>query len=367
MKRPSQLRERVALAPFTTLQVGGEARMLVQVNDAEGLAEALAWSRASGLPSAVLGGGSNLLVSDRGFDGVVIQMRNTGMRHIAEASDEVLLEVGAGESLDQFVRYAVSEGYGGVECLSGIPGSVGATPLQNVGAYGQEVGDTIREVHVVERTSGTPRVFDNRACAFAYRTSIFKADWVDRYVVVRVTFALKRQGKPTLRYAELERAVNERGVSPRNLAQVREVVLSLRRAKSMLVEASDPNHRSAGSFFVNPIVTSEVADAVEQAASGSGPGPEKAMPRFPAEHGVKLSAAWLIERAGFAKGMSDGPVGISTRHALCIVNRGGASAQQIVAFAGRIRAQVRARFGVSLSVEPVRLGFSAQEDAPLTD
>jgi len=366
-RRPAQLRELVPLSPLTTLEVGGPARLFLEVHDEQALVEALAWARVSGLATLVLGGGSNLLVSDRGFDGLVVRVCTRGLRTVSVEGGVAVVEVGAGEPLDDFVRHAVERGYGGVEALSGIPGSVGATPVQNVGAYGQEVRDTIRAVHTVDRKTGASRVFDNEACRFGYRTSAFKDALADRYVVTAVTFALATSARPVLRYAELERAVKERSPDEPTLAQVREVVLSIRRAKSMVIDASDPNRRSAGSFFVNPTVTPEVADAVEHAAASGGTLPDRAMPRFASERGVKLSAAWLIEQAGFVRGMGEGPVGLSTRHALCIVNRGGATAQQIVAFAGRLRAEVRAKLGVALAVEPVRVGFSGGDDAVLRD
>jgi UDP-N-acetylmuramate dehydrogenase len=238
---------------------------------------------------------------------------------------------------------------------------VGATPIQNVGAYGQEVGDTIVSVRAVHRATRETTVLDNAACRFSYRSSIFKQALRDQYVVLSVTFALTRGGAPTLRYPELARELARAGGDAASLDHLRQCVLSIRRSKSMVIDTADPNHRSAGSFFVNPIVTADRAREIE-ATLGQG---AAKMPQFAAGDDVKLSAAWLIENAGWQKGASEGPVGISTRHALAIVNRGGATAAQILGFAARVRDDVRARFGVTLAVEPVLLGFSETEAAPL--
>jgi UDP-N-acetylmuramate dehydrogenase len=263
--------------------------------------------------------------------------------------------VGAGEMLDVLVARSVEAGLAGLECLSGIPGCVGATPIQNVGAYGQDVSETIVHVNTVDRVTGELRIFDNAGCGFGYRNSVFKEALAGRHVVLEVTFALRARGAPLLRYAELQRHFGGRTPS---LAEVRDAVIAIRRSKSMIIAPDDPNRQSAGSFFVNPTVSVDHADDVERRAGASS----GTMPRFAAGDGrIKLSAAWLIERAGFSKGDGDGPVGISTRHALSIVNRGGATASQIVAFAAKIRAKVYGAFAVALSPEPSLVGFDEGE------
>jgi UDP-N-acetylmuramate dehydrogenase len=358
-----RLQERIPLAPRTTLGVGGRARWLVEATSEEEVAEALAFAHARSVPTLVLGGGSNLLVADRGFDGLVLRVRIRGVRVTEGGANEgeiVRLEVGAGERWDDFVAHAVARGWAGVECLAGIPGDVGATPIQNVGAYGQEVAETMERVRVIDRAPGAPVELSRDACAFGYRDSIFKREARDRYVVASVAFALRPGGAPTIAYAELARSFV--GREPPSLAEVRETVIALRRSKSMVLDPDAENGKSAGSFFMNPTVSSEVAADVRARASSEG----GTMPMFPAAFGrVKLSAGWLIERAGFPKGTSDGPVGLSTKHALAIVNRGGATAAQILGFARRVRDGVEARFGVALVAEPVMVGFAPDETAGL--
>ncbi len=357
--------EHVPLAPLTTLRVGGPARWLVEAATEAEVSDALAFARARALPTLVLGGGSNLLVADRGFAGLVLRVRCSGVR-VETQGRTVLLDAGAGEPWDTIVARAVASGWAGIECLSGIPGDVGATPIQNVGAYGQEVAETVVRVRAVDRATGGVVELDGAGCGFGYRDSVFKREARDRYVIVAVRFALRAGAAPTLRYAELAARFAGRadGDHP-SLAEVRDAVLALRRAKSMVLDPGDENGRSAGSFFTNPTVDAAALPGVrERAAATLGPG--EAMPEFPAAgERVKLSAAWLIERAGFHKGTSDGAVGISTRHALALVNKGGATAAELVAFAARVRAGVAARFGVALVPEPVLVGFLREETAGL--
>jgi UDP-N-acetylmuramate dehydrogenase len=350
----TKIRENVPLAPLTTLGVGGAARFFADAADESTLADALGWARMRGVSVTILGGGSNVIVADRGVDGLVVRMRVLGIREASSAEDRIEIEVGAGELLDDVVARAVGSGWAGIECLSGVPGSVGATPIQNVGAYGQEIGDTVASVTAIDRESLHLTTIDRAACLFAYRTSVFKRGLRDRYAVLRVALALRPGGAATVRYAELAREL--RTSSP-SLSAVREAVLELRRRKSMLVDPSDPNGRSVGSFFVNPIVGRELADEIERRAAPT-PADAGPMPRFGAAWGcVKLSAAWLIEHAGFQKGSGDGNVGLSSKHALAIVNRGGATATEIVDFARRVHGAVKERFGVSLDAEPVLVGF----------
>ena len=358
MIRPP-VREDVELAACTTLGVGGRARFFLDVEDEAMLASALHWAWESGIAITVLGGGSNLLVSDRGFDGLVLRIRIKGVEaEVHAGAERIDLRVGAGEELDALVDRAVRERWAGLECLSGIPGYVGATPIQNVGAYGQEVSETVVSVRVMDRRTTEIEDVHNASCRFSYRSSAFKEELRGRHVVLSVRFSLTASGAPTVRYPELVREMTARQADPSSLADVRKTVLTLRRSKSMVIDPDDPNRRSAGSFFMNPILGATEVSAVEEAARKAGPDP---MPRFAAGDKVKLSAAWLIEHAGFAKGTADGPVGISTRHALAIVNRGGATATQILSFAARVRDQVSDRFGVALEHEPVLVGFTDEE------
>jgi len=348
-------RQNVLLAERTTLEVGGPARWWVEACDVAQVQEALQWASDRAMAVQVLGGGSNVLVADRGIDGLVLRVRADEIREQREG-DEVVVDVGAGMSWDAWVDWAVARGYAGVECMSGIPGDVGAAPMQNVGAYGQEVSSVIEEVHAIDRASGARRVFAAHECQFGYRDSVFKHAAAGQYVVSSVRFRLKIGGAPTVTYAELQRAVGE--VSP-SLAQVRETVIALRRRKSMVLDSSDDNRRSAGSFFVNPVVAAD--DAARVAAIVDEP-----MPQYPVADGqVKLAAAWLIERAGMLKGARRGNVGISTRHSLAIINLGGATAAEVVAFASDVRARVYERFGVLLMPEPRPIGFEEGEIAAL--
>lgn len=359
----------VPLAPRTTLGVGGRAARYVEARSEAEVRAALTWANAEGIEVTILGGGSNVLVADRGVDGLVLHVSVSGCEERIEG-DRVTLRVGAGERWDAFVATTVERGFAGIECLSGIPGDVGAAPIQNIGAYGQEVGEVIASVHAIDRGSGALVDIDHRDCAFGYRDSAFKRAWSGRFAIVGVTFDLQRGGAASVRYAELERYLREVGAgSSPSLVDVRRAVLELRRRKSMLVEPEDENARSAGSFFVNPTLDEASwmeARARIEAANVLAPG--ESIPQFPAGPGrVKIPAAWLIERAGFAKGTHDGAVGLSTRHTLAIVNRGGASADEILRFARRIRDVVLDRFGVRLVPEPVMLGFRNDEIGDLVD
>jgi UDP-N-acetylmuramate dehydrogenase len=360
--RPPGISEHVSLAPRTTLGAGGPARFFVEARTEDEVKAALAWARAEGLRVHVLGGGSNLLVADRGLAGLVLRVRIQGVDVYTEGASRVLV-AGAGEPWDPLVERTVAADLAGLECLSGIPGDAGSTPIQNVGAYGQEVSETIVRVHAVDRATGDEVEIPAAGCAFSYRDSAFKRALAERHVLTRVAFRLTPGGPAAVRYAELSRALAGDPSPP--LAKVRATVLSLRRAKSMVYDPADENHRSAGSFFTNPIVGAAVLAAARDAAR-SVLRPGESMPEFPAEGGLtKLAAGWLIERAGFAKGTHDGPVGLSTRHALAIVNRGGATAAQIVAFATRVKRGVFDKFGVTLLPEPVLAGFEPHETAAL--
>jgi UDP-N-acetylmuramate dehydrogenase len=318
--------------------------------------EALDWARRRGLPVRVLGGGSNLVVADQGVPALVVRLALRGIE-ARDAAGAVEVTAAAGEGWDDLVRLVVGRGWAGVECLSGIPGLVGATPIQNVGAYGQEVSETVAAVRALDRARGDVVTLQPEACGFDYRDSRFKRDGPDRWVVLAVTFRLRPGPPAPSRYADLVAALARRGLDRPSLDDVREAVLAIRRAKSMVLDPADENRRSCGSFFVNPVVTA--AEAARVGAAAGDPG----MPGWPQPGGgVKLSAAWLIERAGFRRGWRDGPVGLSTRHSLAVVAHDGARARDVVRVAWVLRAGVEDRFGVRLIPEPVFWGFPGLED-----
>ncbi|MET0850258.1 MAG: UDP-N-acetylmuramate dehydrogenase [Candidatus Rokuibacteriota bacterium] len=344
----------VDLARHCTMGVGGPARYFVEAHDLASVLLALDWTRRRGLPLRVLGGGSNLLVADDGVDGLVLKVALRGLS-LRESAGAVELTAAAGEPWDGVVCHAVERGWAGLECLSGIPGLVGATPIQNVGAYGQEVSNTVAAVRVLDRTSARIVTLGPAACGFAYRDSALKSREPERYVVLAVTYRLRPGGVPTVTYPDIERHLADRGVRTPTLGEVRTSVLAVRRGKSMVLDPDDENRRSCGSFFLNPILPAEAAAQVAERAAAAAPG--VAMPSWREGSGrVKLSAAWLIERAGFARGEREGPVGLSTRHTLAIVCHDGARAADVAAFARRVRARVEARFGVRLVPEPVFWG-----------
>lgn len=352
-----ELIENYALAPLTTLKVGGAARFFVRAENEDEIAEALDFARKRRLPIFVLGGGSNVLISDSGFDGLVLKIANQGIEVFRE-KNKARLTVQAGEDWDELVRFCVEENLVGVECLSGIPGSVGATPVQNVGAYGQEVSETIQSLRVLERASG--RIFDltNADCRFAYRSSIFNSTERDRFIVLSVNFVLRPNGEPAIRYKDLQQFFSNR--EKPNLKEAREAVLQIRRAKSMVIAADDPNSKSAGSFFKNPVVeTKKFAGIVEISRRLNFVETDSLPPHFPAgENSVKIPAAWLIEKAGFHKGYTkNNRAGISSNHTLAIVNRSAATATDISDLAKEIQFRVSEIFGVELKPEPVFVGF----------
>jgi UDP-N-acetylmuramate dehydrogenase len=339
--------DNVPLAPLCTLGVGGPARHFVHACEEGAVREALDWARAHGVGLRVLGGGSNVVIPDAGVGGLVVRI---GLRGVAvrERDGAVSVTAAAGETWDDLVRYTVERGWAGLECLSGIPGLVGATPIQNVGAYGQEVSETISAVRALDRRTGDVVTLVPSDCGFAYRDSVFRSGEPERYVVLAVEYRLRPGGGPTLRYADVERHLAGRGLSSPTLADVRTSVVAIRRAKSMLLDPGDPNRRSCGSFFLNPIVDAAGLARVERFVA------DPLMPRWGQPDGrVKLSAAWLIERAGFHRGQREGAVGLSSRHALAIVAHDGASARDVIAFARRIQDAVAARCGVTLSPEPL--------------
>ncbi|HEX8616950.1 MAG TPA: UDP-N-acetylmuramate dehydrogenase [Thermoanaerobaculia bacterium] len=344
-----QLEENVPLAPLTTIGIGGPARFFFRATTVDELRDALRWARDNDTRVFILGGGSNLLISDAGFDGLVIQLDLRGITVESEDAESVMVKAAAGEPWEPFVAYTVENGWAGVECLSGIPGSTGATPIQNVGAYGQDVSETIVRVETFDRNIGIVVWFTNWECRFGYRSSLFKNYERDRYVVLSVTFRLRRNGRAAVKYPELQKFINERGVSLDDLAGVRESVIAIRKRKGMVLDANDPDTRSDGSFFMNPVLTLAQYDEFARRA------PEA--PHFPSGDEVKLSAAWLIEHAGFTKGFTHGNVGLSSKHSLAVVNRGGGTAAEVVELVQMIQAAVRETFGVEIHPEPNFIGF----------
>jgi UDP-N-acetylmuramate dehydrogenase len=350
-----KMEENKPLAPFTTFGIGGPARWFCEAASEDEIVEATGWAREHGLPQFVLGGGSNLLVADRGFDGLALRIALLGIEAYADgpagdALGEWVYRVAAGEDWDRFVTRAIKDNCAGIECLAGIPGTVGGTPVQNVGAYGQEVASAIERVRVFDLEAREFGEFSAEECRFGYRRSRFNSTDRGRYIVTRVDYRLALGGAPTLRYEDLQKYFELRRKEP-TLAEVAVIVRRVREAKGMLLVEGDPDCRSAGSFFKNPVVSVELAGRIAAVSA-------KAMPRFPAGPGqVKVPAAWLVEQAGFAKGYALGGAGVSSRHTLALVNRGGATAAEILALAEEIGAAVELRFGVRLENEPVFVGF----------
>jgi UDP-N-acetylmuramate dehydrogenase len=349
----------VPLAPLTTFGLGGPARFFAEITDAADLATALRWAQEQNLPAFILGGGSNLVVADEGFPGLVLHMRTRGLRW-TELGGEVRVEAQAGEAWDAIVAEAVVRDAAGVECLSGIPGTAGAAPVQNIGAYGQEAAETIRSVRVVDGETLQTRELEAGDCGFGYRTSRFKRE-PGRFAILSITLGLLPGGRPALRYGELVSALS--GHRAPSLADVRKTVLTLRQGKSMVLDEADANRHSAGSFFTNPVVTAKLAAEIAQRAVAAGFAREPAdMPCFALAGGqVKLAAGWLIERAGLGKGLRMGPVGLSSHHALALVHHGGGTTADLLHLALHVRAVVFDRFGVDLRPEPVFLGLTWPE------
>ncbi len=342
-----QIREEIPLAPFTTFGIGGAARYFAEAATEAGIVSAVLWAKEREVPLFVLGGGSNLLVRDAGFGGLVLKISVMGV----EVCGGKLFDVGAGERWDGFVDRMMRMDMAGVECLAGIPGSVGGTPVQNVGAYGQEVSETIESVRVFDRATFEWVEFDNAACRFRYRESLFNTDEPGRYIVSRVRFRLRPMGEPNLRYADLQRRFAGReGVT---LLQVATAVREIRRQKGMLLVDGDADCCSAGSFFKNPIVAAGRLVGIAAAAGVE----ESKVPHWAAgAEMMKIPAAWLLEQAGFAKGYGAGPARISTRHTLALTNRGGATCADIERLQEEIVGGVRERFGITLEREPVLVG-----------
>jgi len=345
------VQENVPLAPLTTLKVGGPARYFVEATTIAEVRDAVDYARSRNLPLFVLGGGSNLVVSDSGWPGLVVKIAITGINH--EGHHPVRFEAGAGEDWDQFVALTVQHHCAGIECLSGIPGSVGGTPVQNVGAYGQEVAETIDSVQVLDLKDGQEHELFKDDCGFKYRTSIFNSTQRGRYIILRVNFMLTHGGEPRIAYADLQKYFAGRTSTP-TLAETRDAVREIRAGKAMLIVPGDEDSRSAGSFFKNPVLSPPQYEDLKLRAETRG----LQIPSYPAlEAQRKVSAAWLVEHSGFVKGYSNGRVGISRKHALAIVNRGEARAIDVLALKEQIQQRVRELWGITLEPEPVMVGF----------
>ena len=344
-----QVIQNAPLAPLTTLRLGGPARRLVTATTDEEVVAVVREADATGEPLLVLGGGSNLVIGDAGFDGTVLRIATRGFD-----LDGTRLELAAGEVWSEAVARTVDAGLAGIEFLAGIPGSAGATPVQNVGAYGQEVAETVTAVTAYDRRTGETVTLTGAECAFSYRHSRFKAE-PDRYVVLRVRFALDDaagQSSP-VKYAEVARELGVEAGQRVDLATAAKTVLRLRAGKGMVLDAADHDTWSAGSFFTNPVLTAE------QYAAFTARLGDLAAPAFPAPDGcTKTSAAWLIDRAGFGKGHGSGPATLSTKHTLALTNRGTATTEDLLALAREVRDGVRAAFGVELVNEPVMVGVA---------
>jgi UDP-N-acetylmuramate dehydrogenase len=347
------IRENVLLAPLTTLGVGGPARYFSEAATEAEVMEAVGFARSRKLQLFVLGGGSNLVIADAGFGGLALKIGIAGVSHFTPPTGDTIFLAGAGCDWDSFVAQTVEANCAGLECLSGIPGSVGGTPVQNVGAYGQDVSETITEVRALDLESLAIVTLSNADCGFAYRSSIFNSTQRGRYIVLQVALGLRRNGNATIRYADLEKHFAGRSSEP-TLQQVRDAVREIRHRKAMLIIPGEEDARSAGSFFKNPVVPQAVSEELTARLASQG----LTLMSYPATEGSrKIPAAWLVEHAGFLKGYSRGRAGISHKHALAIVNRGGASAAEIIALKDEIQAGVLDKFGIELQPEPVFVGF----------
>lgn len=342
-----------SLASMTTLGLGGPADKILDVASEQELEAALAHAKQDNDPVFILGGGSNVIVDDAGWRGLILRPAIRGVQ-VEKKERSVHLHVGAGEVWDDLVAMCVGEGWSGLACLSGIPGWSGAAPIQNIGAYGHEVSGVLFDVRAFDRTHHRFTTFPCEACEFGYRTSLFRQN--DRYVITQISLTLRMESE-SVRYPELARALGVKDGRSASPSHVRETVLQLRRGKGMVVDEKDPDSKSAGSFFVNPVVEERTLRDVEARAVQRGiVGAGASVPRYDATNGwFKIPAAWLIEKSGFAKGTTLGGVGISNKHALALVNRGGTTSD-LLRLEMAIRQGVKETFGLELSREPILLG-----------
>jgi UDP-N-acetylmuramate dehydrogenase len=364
MSMSPHIREAVPLSGLTTIHLGGPARFLASCTNPDECRTVLAFARDRSLPVMVLGGGSNVIFGDDGYPGLVLRIEIQGL-DFTDSGQTCLVTAGAGEVWDDVVTACVARGLGGIECLAGIPGTAGATPIQNVGAYGQEVQETIEFVNVLERATGEERRFGNAECGFGYRWSRFKGEDAGRYIVTSVGFRLTQNALPRIHYPELARTIAQEGsveLLPSGgpaLNRVRKAVLRIRRTKAMVIDPDDPDCRSVGSFFTNPVLDPAKFESLRQRWLASYQ-PDN-LPAYPSPGGVKVPAAWLVEHAGFPKGTRRGNVGISEKHALALVNRGG-TARELIAFAQEIQEGVDQKFGIRLAIEPIIVDEGTHRD-----
>jgi UDP-N-acetylmuramate dehydrogenase len=347
------LKTNIPLARFTTLGIGGPAKYLAEIASGGALMAGVEWARAKNLPLFVLGGGSNIVVADNGFPGLVLQVSINGVETLVE-DGFVLIHVGAGEDWDKLVALTVANNWAGFECLSGIPGRVGATPIQNVGAYGQDISESLVSLEALDLPAGRLVEVSASDCNFEYRSSRFKTRDLQRFIITRVKYRLVVDGPAAVRYPDLQRHLGN--LQHVTLPQVREAVLTIRRQKAMVIDPRDRDSRSVGSFFVNPVIATEQFEALKEHLISGGFNED--LPSFPAPNScVKLSAAWLIEKAGIKRGYVYGNVGTSSKHALAIINRGGGTAREIVELKEIIQQRVFELFGIRLTPEPMFIGF----------
>ena len=356
MNKSFKVQEDILLAPFTTFKIGGKARLFTEATSEGEIVDAIKFADENEIDAFILGGGSNILVSDEGFDGLVLKIASKGVSILEETDGKVLVHANAGEDWDEFVEFCVSKNLAGLECLSGIPGLVGGTPIQNVGAYGQEVSETIVSVRVYDRKSKHILELSNEECGFEYRKSIFNTKQTNRFVVLSVDYLLTKNGKPKLVYSDL---INYFADSLPTLAETRKVVKSIRESKGMLVRQGGLDSQSAGSFFKNPIVDNDTFIQISKIA--------KTLKIIREDENVpsyklvgdkhKIPAAWLIEKSGFHKGYQNGNAGLSTCHTLALTNRGDAKAKDILELKEEIQAKIKDLFAIELNPEPNFVGF----------
>lgn len=337
-------RENILLSDYTTIKLGGKAKYFIKCDSEEEIIEAVRFANEENMKIQVLGGGSNIIFSDDGFNGIVLKVEIKGITIQDGDKEKIILKTGAGENWDEFVKFCVEKNYTGIECLAGIPGSIGATPIQNVGAYGQEVKDTIQSVKVIDKKTFETKIFSNKDCRFGYRESRYKNIDKDKYIITEISFELIKNGIPEIKYPELQNYIEEKyDKKTFTVKDVYESVLELRKKKSMVLDEKDPNTISCGSFFVNPIITIERLENLKIQNSS--------IPFYQTENGIKVSAAWLIENAGFPKGYIKNGAGISENHSLALINRGGTTTD-LLKLANEIKDKVFEKFKIKLESEP---------------
>ncbi|MCB0727550.1 MAG: UDP-N-acetylmuramate dehydrogenase [Ignavibacteriae bacterium] len=346
-----EIQKNILLSEYTTIGLGGPAAYFIDFTDTENVKEIIEYVNENKMNFIVFSGGSNIIFPDRGFDGLVLKINNKGVK-THDDGNYFYAEVNAGENWDEFVRYIIESGYSGIECLSGIPGSAGATPVQNVGAYGQEVKDTIMNVTALDRRTLEEITFDNNECGFGYRTSRFKERDKDKYIIVKVLFRFEKNKQPEIKYSELQKVIDSQDnyysltSIKEKIKSIRDNVLKLREKKSMLINPDDTNSRSCGSFFTNPVLNESEYDRFKVLIKDLN------VPVYKTGDEYKLSAAWLVENSGFVKGFKKGGVGISSKHSLALININGTT-DELLAFSSEIEETVEKKFGIKLKKEPV--------------